>query len=88
MVMTSSSSVTCSQIVPIDLLQASECGRVVEMVASEDWLHRLAELGLREGVTVRMVKPGEPSIIAVQGHRFSYRCDSSTMVLVEVTPAA
>lgn len=77
------STQTCSQVIPLDLLQASECGRVVEMVASEEWLHRLQELGLREGVIVRMVKTGEPCIIAVDGHRFTYRCDPSTMILVE-----
>lgn len=82
------STSTCSQVIPLDLLQSSECGRVVEMVASEEWLHRLQELGLREGVTVRMVKTGEPCILAVQGHRFTFRCDPSTMILVEPLPSA
>ena len=71
-------------VVPLEMLQADECGRVTEIAASEEWAHRLKELGLREGVTVRMVRAGEPCIIAVQGHRFTYRCDPATLILVEV----
>lgn len=78
------STQTCSHVVPLDCLKESESGQIVELVAEENWLHRLAELGLREGVNVQMVKAGEPCIIAVAGQRFSFRCDPSTLILVEV----
>ncbi len=74
-----------SPIVPLDVLQVDECGCVSEIIASDEWKHRLGELGLREGVNVRMVKTGEPCLLAVAGHRLSFRCDPSTMVLVQLT---
>lgn len=75
---------TSTQVVPLDLLRPNESGLIVEMVASDEWLHRLKELGLREGAKVRMVRPGCPCIVAVDGHRFTYRCDPSTLILVEL----
>jgi ferrous iron transport protein A len=77
-----------TQVVPLDLLQAHESGQILEVVAPDEWTHRLQELGLREGVTIRMVKPGEPCILAIDGHRFSYRCDPSTMIMVELAESA
>lgn len=75
---------TANIVLPLELLNVGESGRVVEISAPNDWGHRLQELGVREGATVRMVRSGEPSIIAVDGHRFSFRCDPSTSILVEV----
>lgn len=77
---------TSAPIVPLELLQPNEIGRIVEIAAADDWKHRLAELGLREGVMVKMVQPGEPCLIAVDGHRFSFRCDPATIILVETGP--
>ena len=75
---------TATHVVPLDFLQAEESGLIAEVVAPGEWTHRLQELGLREGVAIRMVKPGEPCILALDGHRFSYRCDPSTMIMVEL----
>lgn len=73
-----------SQIVPLEMLQESERGRVMELVGPDAERHRLQEIGLREGVTVRLVKPGQPCIVAIDGQRLSFRADPGTMVLVEV----
>ena len=75
------------QMIPMDMLQKNESGRIVEIVGPHDWKHRLQELGLRDGAIVRVVKPGTPSIIAIDGHRFSFRSDPNTVVLVELLPA-
>ncbi len=72
-------------IVPLEVLRTNECGCVAEIIASDEWTHRLGELGLREGVNVRMVRTGEPCILAVAGHRFTFRCDPLTMVLIKLT---
>ena len=45
-------------------------------------IDRLEEMGLRIGVTLRMVQPGSPCIVAVGNHRFSLRIDDSAVVLV------
>lgn len=75
------------QCVPIDFLRAEETGKIVEITGPESWKHRLQEFGLREGVLVRMVKPGEPCILAVDGHRFSLRSDRDATILVDTNSA-
>lgn len=75
---------TSLPVLPLDMLQENELCRVLEVSASEEWRHRLEELGIREGVNLRMVKPGEPSIVSISGKRFSFRCDPETVILVEL----
>ncbi|WP_437231174.1 FeoA family protein [Planctomicrobium sp. SH661] len=70
---------------PVEALRENQCGRVVEIVGPTDWQHRLEELGLREGKSVRLIKQGEPCILAIQDQRLSLRCEPGTMVLVEVS---
>ena len=72
------------QIVPLELLAAGEEGQVFDIEGEHDLVNRLKEMGLREGVPVRMVKPGSPCIIAVNNHRLSFRGDTAAVVMVEV----
>ncbi len=80
-------SVEVQEMIPLDLLKEGESGRVVEVVGPDGLVHRLKELGVREGALVRMVKTGEPSILAINGHRLSFRGDPATTVFVEVAMA-
>lgn len=77
-----------SEIVPLEALAENESARVVELVGPEDWCHRLEELGLRVGCLVRLIKRGEPCLLALSDQRLSLRCDPSTMVLVEPVPVS
>ena len=72
------------QIVPLDLLAVEECGRVASVDGEAQSVHRLAEMGLCIGAAVRMVQPGSPCILAVNGHRLSFRPETSICVLVEL----
>jgi Fe2+ transport system protein FeoA len=74
-----------SHCIPLDLLSAGEEGRVSDVEGDRATVTRLAEMGLREGIIVRMVKPGRPCIIAVGNHRLSFRCEDMATVLVEIT---
>lgn len=76
-----------SQIIPLEMLRVNEAGRIVEILGPQDWIHRLQELGLRGGAIVRLVKSGEPAIIAIDGHRLSFRSEPNTTVLVELLTA-
>lgn len=71
-------------VIPLDLLAAGEQGRIHELDGSPEFVHRLAEMGLRIGASVSMVQPGSPCILAVGNHRFSLRIDDAATVLVEV----
>ena len=68
---------------------ASSDGAAALLAANEAWnlgwsVDRLAEMGLRAGVVLRMVKPGQPCILAIDNHRLSFRCDEAAAILVEV----
>ncbi|WP_437194662.1 FeoA family protein [Planctomicrobium sp. SH527] len=65
-------------------MSAGQRGHIVDMEGANELRHRLEELGFREGAVIEVVRPGEPSIIAIGNQRLSFRCDSSVMILVEI----
>jgi ferrous iron transport protein A len=71
-------------IVPLELLQAGQQGRICELDGSPTLVHRLEEMGLREGARVQMVRPGSPCILALDHQRYSLRLDEAATVLVEI----
>jgi len=70
-------------IVPLQLLNAGEDGRIHEIDGQQELVVRLKEMGLAEGVTVRMVQSGEPCIIAYDNHRISFRGSDAAVIMVE-----
>lgn len=73
-----------SQVIPLELLQAGEQGAIHCVDGCENLTHRLAEMGIREGAAIRMIRPGCPCLIAVDNQRMSLRIDGTACVLVEV----
>lgn len=71
--------------IPLDLLQTGERAEICEVDGGEDSVHRLAEIGLRVGVEIRMQQPGQPCVLAIGDHRLSVRLDPSTQIYVTVT---
>ncbi len=69
-------------ILPLELLQANEEASVVDLIGDDVQIHRLAEMGLRIGANVRMVRPGSPCLLALDGKRLSIRLASGIDVLV------
>ncbi len=72
------------QIIPLELLSPGEAGRVIEVDGQQALVCRLAEMGLREGADVTMIKPGQPCIVALGNHRLSFRGEDAAVVMVEV----
>lgn len=69
---------------PLDALAEGEVGRVVDVCGSCDCANRLSEIGLRTGVTVRMVKQGCPCILAIGEQRLCFRPHDDCTVIVEL----
>lgn len=76
--------ITVHPVVPLELLIAGEEARIVDVDGRQELVDRLAEMGLREGVVLRMVRPGQPCILAIGNHRLSFRGDDAACVLVQV----
>lgn len=71
-------------VIPLHLLDPGETGCVFDVSGSDPLVLRLDEMGLRTGVNVRMVQPGEPCIVAFDNHRLSFRGEADATILVEV----
>lgn len=72
-------------IVPLHLLKPGETGNICDVDGNVHLVRRLGEMGLRSGVAVRMVQPGEPCIVALNHQRLSFRGEDDAVVLVEVS---
>jgi ferrous iron transport protein A len=70
--------------VPLSSLLENEQGRICLVEGNESLVHRLREMGLREGAQVRMIRPGKPCLIHVNDHRISLRADELITVLVDL----
>jgi Fe2+ transport system protein FeoA len=75
------------EIIPLETLVEGQRGCIVDLSGPLSWKHRMEEMGLREGTFVRLVKRGQPCIIAIEDRRLSLRGDPSSLILVEVVPA-
>ncbi len=69
-------------VLPLELLKANEEASIVELIGDEAQVHRLAEMGLRVGANIRMVRPGAPCLLAIDGKRLSLRLNHDLDVLV------
>jgi Fe2+ transport system protein FeoA len=70
----------------LDTLHPGAWAEVAEVLGEPRWVGRLAELGLRAGLPVKVLQPGSPCLIEVGGCRLSLRIDGTFQVLVR--PAA
>ncbi|VTS03178.1 FeoA family protein [Tuwongella immobilis] len=68
--------------VPLEFLRAGEWAEVEQVVGDGDWVHRMAELGLRTGCKLQMLRPGSPCMLAVGATKLCLRCDDCGQVLV------
>ena len=72
-----------SDIIPLNLLGSGQAGVVAHLAGPDEMVHRLKELGLREGVELQMVQTGSPCIIGLSGQRLAFRADEALVIFVE-----
>ncbi|HSG72682.1 MAG TPA: FeoA family protein [Planctomycetaceae bacterium] len=70
--------------IPLNLLKPGESGTIFDVAGSDSMVHRLSEMGLRVGSSVRMVKSGNPCILAIDNNRLSLRLDSSLQIMINL----
>ncbi len=76
------------ELMPLASLSVGATAVVGQLVGRIEQIHRLREMGLRDGVRVEMLHAGKPCIIRIGGHKLCFR-DSETMaVLVRPDVAA
>ncbi len=70
------------ELIPLNLLQAGQSAHVDQVLGQPDQVHRLQELGLRDGASIEMVQSGSPCIIRLAGQKLCFRADEMLHVLV------
>lgn len=70
-------------VIPLELMNAGEHARVVDIEGDPALVTRLHEMGLQNEAQVTMLQPGQPCLIAVGNHRLTFRGEEAAMVLVE-----
>lgn len=82
-------SLGCAQgLVPMELMEAGARGQIVDVEGSVETVTRLAEMGLRAGRRLRMLRPGQPCIIALGNQRISFRGENAAVVMVRTSDVA
>lgn len=69
-------------LLPLEMLQAGEWADVAELHGEPAWVGRMAELGLRSGARLRMLRAGAPCLLQVGETRLSLRGDAAMQILV------
>jgi ferrous iron transport protein A len=71
-----------ANLLPLELLNRGEAADVAEVTGEPAWVGRMHELGLRVGCRVRVVQPGSPCLLQVDGCRLCLRGECLMRILV------
>lgn len=71
-----------NELIVLGLLAAGQSAVVESVMGASDAAHRLREIGLRDGATVQMIRPGNPCLIRLDGLKLGLRSDALASVLV------
>lgn len=69
-------------LLPLESLRPGEWAEVCDVAGEPGWVRRLAEMGVRVGCRVRMLRGGSPCLIQVGEGRLSLRGDHTWQVFV------
>jgi ferrous iron transport protein A len=67
---------------PLECLRPGEWAEVCDVSGEPSWVGRLAELGIRVGARLQMLRDGSPCLLWVGGGRLSLRGQDGLQVLV------
>ena len=73
---------SCESLLPLECLEAGEWADVADVCGEESWVCRMAELGVRAGCRLQMVRSGCPCLLQVGGCRLSLRGECALQILV------
>jgi len=75
-------------LLPLELLKCGESADVAEVRGEATWVGRLAELGIRAGSRLRMLRSGSPCLLQLDASRLTFRADCTAQILVRPVAAA
>ena len=69
-------------LLPLEMLRSGEWADVAEVSGEPGWVCRMAELGIRTGSRVQVVRDGSPCLLNIDGCRLCVRGDHCSQILV------
>ena len=69
-------------LLPLECLRPGQWAEIRDVSGEPAWIGRLAELGLRIGSRIQMLRGGSPCLIQIGGGKLSLRGEQSAVVLV------
>jgi len=70
------------ELIPLRCLRPGQTAEVGQVVGDPLQVHRLQELGVRQGTMIEMVQAGSPCIIRASGSKLCFRQSEALGVLV------
>ena len=77
-----------AELLPLEILTSGDWGEVAEVHGEPAWVGRMAELGIRAGCRIQVVRAGNPCLLQVGNTRLSLRGDRAMQILVYPVAAA
>ena len=77
-----------SNLLPLEVLRAGEWADVAEVHGEPHWISRMAELGLRTGSRLQVLRFGSPCLLRLDGSRLSLRSDLAMQIWVRPVAVA
>ncbi len=71
-------------LVPLELVQAGAWAEIEEVTGEPVSVSRMAEIGVRAGSRLRVLRQGSPCLLQVGGSRLSIRGESRMQILVRL----
>jgi Fe2+ transport system protein FeoA len=72
--------------IPVEFLPTDSEGVVVDVAGEMPNVLRLEEMGIRCGCRIRMLAPGEPCLLAIEGKKMCLRLGAVADILVCPVP--
>lgn len=69
-------------LMPLDMVNAGEWAEVEDVSGVPEWVGRLADLGIRQGCRLQVVRPGVTCLLSVAGCKLCLRGGECSQILV------
>ena len=75
-------------LIPLELVANGEWAQVEDIAGEPSWVSRMAELGVRVGSRLQVLRQGKPCLLRIGSCRLSFRDESGVHILVRPLPVA
>jgi ferrous iron transport protein A len=80
--------VHCHSLLPLELVRNGEWAEIEDIKGEPTWISRMAELGVRVGSRLQMLRQGRPCLLRIGTSRLSLRDESGMRILVRPLPVS